>query len=99
VDELKARMAEGLPVLDVRRKGEWASGHITGAIHVPLDVLERDRSRLDPGRPLAVVCAGGYRSSAACSLLEGWGFAELYNVVGGTSAWVAAGYPAEAHAS
>ena len=38
----------------------------------------------------------GYRSSVAGSLLqsEGWE-APLYNVVGGTSAWVAAGFPTE----
>jgi rhodanese-related sulfurtransferase len=42
-----------------------------------------------------VICAGGYRSSAAASLLEQRGFGDLYNVVGGTAAWIAAGYAAE----
>jgi rhodanese-related sulfurtransferase len=40
-----------------------------------------------------VICAGGYRSSAACSVLGRLGFVDLVNVSGGTSAWVAAGYP------
>jgi rhodanese-related sulfurtransferase len=39
-----------------------------------------------------VICAGGYRSSAAASLLEERGFHDLVNVVGGTGAWVSAGY-------
>ena len=55
----------------------------------------REVARLDTGRPLAVICAGGYRSSAATSLLRPLGFRRLYNVEGGTGAWVAADYPVE----
>jgi rhodanese-related sulfurtransferase len=47
---------------------------------------------LDPTRPTAVICAGGYRSSAATSILQQHGFSNLLNVTGGTSAWIAAGY-------
>ena len=65
------------------------------ALSVPLDRLERDLARLDRSRPTAVICAGGYRSSAATSLLRRHGFSDLYNVVGGTSAWVAAGFEVE----
>jgi glyoxylase-like metal-dependent hydrolase (beta-lactamase superfamily II)/rhodanese-related sulfurtransferase len=97
VDELAARRREvaGLQVVDVRRKGEYAAGHVPGARHLPLDRLERDVARLDRTRPTAAICAGGYRSSAATSLLERRGFADLVNVIGGTSAWVAAGHPVE----
>ena len=94
VDELKARLAEGkdLAVLDVRRPAEYATGHVPGARHLPLDRLEHEAESLDASRPTAVLCAGGYRSSAACSLLERRGFRRLFNVVGGTSAWVQAGF-------
>ena len=94
VDELQARLAEGqdLGVLDVRRPAEYATGHVPGAHALPLDRLEREADHLDPSRPTAVLCAGGYRSSAACSLLERRGFLKLLNVVGGTSAWVQAGF-------
>jgi hydroxyacylglutathione hydrolase len=98
VDELFAQILErreGLQVLDVRRAGEFATGHVPGAINHPLDRLVRDLPPLDPARPTAVVCAGGYRSSAATSLLKSRGFSDLANVVGGTSAWIAAGYDAE----
>ena len=43
----------------------------------------------------SVVCASGYRSSAATSLLEHRGFRDLYNVTGGTTAWVNAGFAGE----
>jgi glyoxylase-like metal-dependent hydrolase (beta-lactamase superfamily II) len=98
VDELEARLKEQpeLRVVDVRRPGEWSEGHVPRAVNVPLDVLAREAgARLDPATPTAVICAGGYRSSAAASLLEQRGFGDLYNVVGGTAAWIAAGYPAE----
>jgi rhodanese-related sulfurtransferase len=42
-----------------------------------------------------VICAGGYRSSAATGILARLGFTHLCNVVGGTSAWVNAGYQVE----
>lgn len=95
VDALRAELAAraDIQVLDVRRPGEFQAGHIPGAVNLPLDRLERERTRLDPARPTAVVCAGGYRSSAAAGLLARQRFGELYNVVGGTSAWIAAGYP------
>ena len=97
VDELRDRLREGggLQVLDVRRPGEYAAGHVPGAQSRPLDRLESEVRTLDPARPTAVICAGGYRSSAATSILRRHGFRDLVNVVGGTSAWVAAGYEVE----
>lgn len=96
VGELQARLCEAdLQVLDVRRPGEYALGHVPGAKSAPLERLERSLSGLDRTRPTAVICAGGYRSSAGASLLERHGFTRLVNVAGGTAAWIAAGYPVE----
>ena len=96
VADLKQRLGTpGLQVVDVRRPGEYTGGHVPGAASRPLDRLEQSLRGLDPSRPTAVICAGGYRSSAATSLLERHGFRDLSNVIGGTSAWVAAGYEVE----
>jgi glyoxylase-like metal-dependent hydrolase (beta-lactamase superfamily II)/rhodanese-related sulfurtransferase len=86
-----------LQLVDVRRPGEYASGHVPGAKALALSDLQKSISRLDidPTRRTAVICAGGYRSSAAASILEQHEFTDLLNVVGGTGAWVAAGYPVE----
>ena len=83
-----------LQVLDVRRAPEYASGHVPQALSAPLAQLEKDFARLhlDPARPLAVICAGGYRSSAATSILARHNIKDLRNVTGGTSAWISAGY-------
>ncbi|HEV3470050.1 MAG TPA: rhodanese-like domain-containing protein [Pyrinomonadaceae bacterium] len=87
---------EDLQVVDVRRPGEYAAGHAPRAANMPLGPrLREEAARLDPARETAVICAGGYRSSAATSLLRPLGFRRLLNVTGGTSAWLAAGYPVE----
>jgi hydroxyacylglutathione hydrolase len=98
VDELRLRLA-GEPrirVADVRRPGEFREGHVPSAVNMPLDGLTDAAGSIDPVHPTALICAGGYRSSAAASLLASRGFTALYNVVGGTAAWRAAGYPFEA---
>jgi rhodanese-related sulfurtransferase len=97
VEELRQRLGEdgGLQVLDVRRPAEYASGHVPRAVNLPLDRLTMDPLPLDPAQPVAVVCEGGYRSSAAASILRRRGVSRIANVVGGTSAWVKAGYPVE----
>lgn len=96
-DELAAQIEEDprLQVIDVRRPGEFAAGHVPGARQVPLDRLESECAAFDRSRPVAVVCQSGYRSSSACSLLRRKGFTDLRNVAGGTSAWVAAGFDVE----
>ena len=98
VDELNERLrtAPGeLEVIDVRRPGEFAAGHVPGATPLPLDRLDAGSARLDAARPMALICGSGYRSSTATSLLRRQGFAGIHNVVGGTAAWTAAGYPVE----
>jgi glyoxylase-like metal-dependent hydrolase (beta-lactamase superfamily II)/rhodanese-related sulfurtransferase len=86
-----------LQILDVRRPSEYQSGHVPQAVTSPLLSLQQNLSALalDPRKPTAVICAGGYRSSAATSILQQHGFSDLLNITGGTNAWVAAGYPVE----
>lgn len=66
----EARRAGARPVvLDVRSDGEWAAGHLPGAVHVPLHELPDRLDELPSGR-LWVHCATGYRASIAASLLD-----------------------------
>jgi hydroxyacylglutathione hydrolase len=98
VHELNDRIQKDLSqIVDVRRPAEYASGHVPSALTAPLSNLQRDIEALplDADKPTAVICAGGYRSSAATSLLEQRGYKNLLNVSGGTSAWIKAGYEVE----
>jgi hydroxyacylglutathione hydrolase len=89
VDELNRRIKEGKAkvVLDVRRPGEWKAGHIRSATHMPLNHLAESAQKLDHDQAVHVICAGGFRSSAASSILEQQGFHTVTNVVGGMTAW------------
>jgi hydroxyacylglutathione hydrolase len=79
-------------VLDVREPGEWREGHVPGAVHIPGAQLP---NRLDevPDGPILVVCAGGYRSSIAASLLAREGHDDVAHVIGGMDAYRSAGLP------
>jgi hydroxyacylglutathione hydrolase len=76
-------------VIDVRRTGEWAAGHIEQAQAKPLHKLTSLLADLDPHKPIAMHCKGGYRSSIGTSLLQRAGFKQVMNVVGGLDAWEA----------
>ncbi|HYG79760.1 MAG TPA: rhodanese-like domain-containing protein, partial [Pyrinomonadaceae bacterium] len=98
VDELSELLdaSRDLQLVDVRRPDEYAAGHAPRAVNLPLaPQLPREAAALDRARATAVICQGGYRSSAAASLLARAGFQNLLNVAGGTGAWVAAGYAVE----
>jgi hydroxyacylglutathione hydrolase len=86
-----------LQLIDVRRVAEYESGHAPRAINSPLAKLRDTLPHLDlkPNSRTAVICAGGYRSSAGTSILQQLGFNHLLNVTGGTKAWINAGYEVE----
>ena len=95
VHELKRRLDAGaLDLLDVRQPAEWEEGHVRGATFITGAELPR---RLDEvprtGRPLAVACGSGYRSSVSASLIDARTDVEVVNVLGGMTAWNAAAYP------
>ena len=98
VDELRRRLEEDSvrELVDVRRPGEWQAGHIARARHIPLNTLASRVAELDSGKPVTAICAGGYRSSIATSLLEQSGFSRITNVIGGMTAWNNARYEAVA---
>jgi rhodanese-related sulfurtransferase len=74
---------------------EHAGGHAPGTINLPLNQLSEEIEKLDPSRPTYVICQGGYRSSIGTSILENAGFKEIYNVTGGTAAWIKSGLATE----
>ncbi|HKY42821.1 MAG TPA: rhodanese-like domain-containing protein [Pyrinomonadaceae bacterium] len=98
VAQLKEQIANGdLQIVDVRRPAEYVNGHVPRALNAPLASLDKslDPLPLEKDKLTAVICAGGYRSSAAASMLQKQGFSNLLNVSGGTGAWINAGYPVE----
>lgn len=84
-------------VIDVREAAEFATGHIGGSRHVPQGELAGRLKELDKvkAKPVIVACATGARSRAASALLQKNGYAEVYNLQGGITAWRQAGLPLE----
>jgi hydroxyacylglutathione hydrolase len=81
-----------LVVIDVREPFEWDEGHIEGALHVPMGEALARKDLVPDGRPKAVLCAGGLRSSTVISALARAGLTDWYNVIGGMTAWQKGGY-------
>lgn len=85
---------EDFVVLDVRRDDEWELGHITDARHLFAGEIVRGIAPpIDDATQVAVICASGYRSSVAASILQSRGCGNLINVRGGMDAWNDAGLP------
>ncbi len=88
----------GVQFVDVRRVAEHAAGHAPNTINLPLDVLAKEIGKLNPEKPTYVLCQSGYRSSLGTSILENAGFKEIFNVIGGTKAWMDSGFDTEVSA-
>ena len=69
--------------MDVRELDEYVSGHVPGAIHIPLATIPLRFSELDKGVTQYLICEVGGRSAKAGAYLEQQGF-EVVNIAGGT---------------
>ncbi|MPZ50747.1 MAG: hypothetical protein GEU75_15850 [Dehalococcoidia bacterium] len=94
--EAKSKIDEGnVQVIDVRTPGEHAGGHVPGAVNIPHMAVVSRKGDLDTDKELVFICQVGSRSALACEFAAALGFKELYNVEGGTEAWVKSGYAVE----
>ena len=92
VAEVADPVADGWVVLDVREPWDWASGHIEGALHIPLGDLPQRVDELDPQAQTLVVCHVGARSASATAWLRQLGH-DVANLAGGMDAWEGAQRP------
>ena len=91
-ESLREGLSDRAPVqaLDVRSAAEFATGHVAGAVNIPMEQVESRMEDLPPG-PLVLICESGKRSE----IVAGWlaGRREVALLEGGTRAWRNAGYP------
>jgi rhodanese-related sulfurtransferase len=89
---LHRRLSGGSPpgILDVRSAAEFATGHIPGAVNIPMEQVETRLADVPTG-PLIVVCESGKRAE----IVVGWlgDESRLRLLDGGTKAWRDGGYP------
>ena len=71
---------KGAIILDVRSKGEYASGHIKGSTNISVDTIASNLDKLkDKNQPIITCCASGMRSASAKSILTSKGYTQVYN--------------------
>lgn len=71
VDHFRAHPEE-YTIIDIRNKSEAQGNQLfENAVNIPLPELSERVSEVDTSSPVVVHCAGGYRSAAGASILEG----------------------------
>jgi rhodanese-related sulfurtransferase len=83
----------GAILVDVRTDEEWQTGHIPGAVHIPLADLATRAAEL-PDAPLVFYCRVGDRSSMAADAFRASG-RDAASLAGGLEAWADDGHPIE----
>jgi phage shock protein E len=77
----------GARLIDVRSPGEFSSGHLPGAVNVPVgSIADRASTLGSTNAPIILYCASGTRSAMARSVLTRKGFTKVYNL-GAMSRW------------
>ncbi|HRD37520.1 MAG TPA: rhodanese-like domain-containing protein [Bacteroidia bacterium] len=75
----KELLENGAQIIDVRTRGEYASGHIKGSINIPLNELGSQIKKLKKDKAIITCCASGMRSASAKAQLKSLGFEEVHN--------------------
>ena len=96
VKEAKAKLEAGAQAIDTAPAADWAGGHVAGAMNLPLMAIRSRQGEVPADTVLLFICEDGVRSAEAAAKAVELGFKEVYNVQGGTRAWIAAGYEVEA---
>ena len=82
-------------VVDVRNPDEYAAGHVTDALFMPVDTVLARFDELPKDKTLLFICAMGQRSALACEMSAAMGIdtEKLYNIEDGTPGWMQRDYP------
>lgn len=82
-------------ILDVRTAGEYAAGHIAGAINIDVESANFDSkiANLNKDVEYSIYCHSGRRSMIAANKMAETGFTKLTNLQDGIISWQAAGFP------
>ena len=87
------RSHNDVAVIDVRESHEYNAGHLRNARLIPVASVFARRDELPRDKDIVFVCAVGQRSALACEMAAAAGLTRLFNLEGGTEAWIKAGYP------
>jgi rhodanese-related sulfurtransferase len=86
---------EGAMLLDIRDSKEYSSGHIAGAVSMPVSSIDARIGELEShkDKPVVLVCKMGQHASATGRKLKALGFENVRRLSGGMSEWTASSLP------
>jgi rhodanese-related sulfurtransferase len=90
IEELESALQSGARLVDVREPDEYETGHVPGAVLVPMATVPDALDQFPAGATTYVICKTGGRSLRACEFLVDQGL-DVVNVEGGTMAWIISG--------
>src|SRR3954471_7747596 len=97
IDQARERLAQNpkAVLMDVREDTEWQKQHAAQAVHLGKGVLERDLENMFPdvNTEILMYCGGGYRSVLTAAVAQQMGYHNVFSVMGGYKALVAAKWP------
>ena len=100
VEQTRERLARNpkAVLMDVREDSEWNKLHAEEAVHLGKGVLERDLEMKVPdmNTEILMYCGGGYRSVLTAAVAQEMGYRNVFSVLGGYKALVAANWPMKA---
>lgn len=98
VGTARQMMASGaVRIIDVREPNEYAAGHVPNAELIPLgQILAKPQEHIRTQEKTIFVCGVGQRSAVAAEMAAAVGAIDIYNMEGGTKAWIESGFPTEA---
>jgi rhodanese-related sulfurtransferase len=95
LDDFAAVHATGrVQVVDVREPAEFSTGHVPGAVSIPMGQLPGRLNAIHRRMPVFVICQSGGRSSAMTDVLRHHRF-DAHSVTGGTAAWTVSNRPVD----
>jgi len=99
LDQARALFLQGVLFVDARAESEYVAKHVEGALHLPLEAMDRGTRPpaldvLDPGGKIVIYCGGGdcHASHDLAIRLNALGYKNCYVLKAGFPAWEGAGY-------
>ncbi|WP_305064217.1 rhodanese-like domain-containing protein [Methanococcoides sp.] len=77
----------------MRTESEFNSGHLEGAVNIEVSQLGSRLDEVPADKAILVYCRTGVRSVRASKTLVNASYTDVYNMQGGITAWMSAGYP------
>ena len=83
----KINNKEKFSLIDVRENQELKISKIEESIHIPMNTIVDNMSKIDFSIPIIIMCKSGGRSAQVCQYLMDQGYSNIYNLKGGIISW------------